>query len=360
MNSPRLTIDPGKIEHNARTLVALCRDHGIEVGGVTKGVCGQPEVARAMLRGGVTALCDSRLENIHRLQAAGIDTYYVLLRVPALSAVDAVVDTVDCSLNSELAVLRALSDAAVSRGVVHEVILMVDLGDLREGIWPDDVIAVVRQVLALQAIRIKGIGTNLSCFGGVVPDAANMNQLADLARAVERQFNLQLQWLSGVNSSGLEMIVAGAMPPAINHARLGESILLGRETIHRRPWAGTHQDAFTLYAEVVELKTKPSVPVGERAEDAFGHHPEFEDRGMIVRALLNIGREDVDVEGMAPLDPRIRILGASSGYLVADVSSVKGAIAVGNEVAFSLNYAALVAAMTSEYVGKHLLPGRGE
>lgn len=358
MNSPRLTIDPVKLEHNTRTIVALCRRYGIEVSGVTKGVCGHPDVARAMLRGGVTALCDSRLENIHRLRAAGIDTTYVLLRVPALSTVDTVIGTVDCSLNSELAVLRELSHAAESRGVIHQVILMVDLGDLREGIWPDDLIAVVKQVLTLPAIRIKGIGTNLSCFGGVVPDVANMNQLLRLARTIEQRFDLQLQWVSGINSSGLEMIAAGAMPHAINHARMGESILLGRETIHRRPWPDTYQDAFTLYAEVVELKTKPSVPLGARAEDAFGHHPEFEDRGMIRRALLNIGREDVDVEGILPLDPHIRILGASSGYLVADVSRAKETVAVGDELEFSLNYGALVAAMTSEYVKKHLLPGR--
>jgi len=71
-----------------------------------------------------------------RLKAAGIDSSYMLLRLPALSGVDEVVESVDVSLNSELTVLAALSRAAVSRGRVHDVMLMVDLGDLREGIWP--------------------------------------------------------------------------------------------------------------------------------------------------------------------------------------------------------------------------------
>jgi len=153
----------------------------------------------------------------------------------------------------------------------------------------------------------------------------------------------------------LELVAAGAMPARVNHARIGEAILLGRETIHRMPWPDTHQDAFLLHAEVLELKNKPSLPVGIRNQDAFGALPAFEDRGNVLRALLNLGREDVDVAGIAPLDPRLRILGASSGYLILDVSAIQGSIRTGDELAFSMNYSALLAAMTSEYVKKRTL-----
>ena len=358
MAAPCLTIDLDKIEHNARTIVDLCKGHGIEVTGVTKCVCGQPEVAKAMLRGGVTSIADSRIENIHRLKAAGIHTRYMLLRIPALSGVEEVVEAVDVSLNSELSVLEGLSQAARSRDKVHEVVLMTDLGDLREGIWPDDLVPFTREALKLPGIRIKGLGTNLACFGGVVPSADNMKQLVELAGEIEQTFDLTLEWISGVNSSGLELIDSGHMPGRVNHARVGEAILLGRETVYRRPWPGTHQDAFVLHAEVLELKKKPSVPLGERSEDAFGKLPVFEDRGEVQRALLNVGREDVDAEGIAPLDSRLTILGASSGYLVVDVTRAAGSIRVGDELAFSLNYSALLAAMTSGYVKKrHLKAG---
>jgi predicted amino acid racemase len=352
---PYVTIDLDKIERNARSIVELGRRHGIEVTGVTKCTCGHPEVARAMLRGGVAAIGESRMENIHRLKAAGVHASYWLLRIPPLSEVDEVIASVDVSLNSELPVLERLSAAALARGRVHDVVLMVDLGDLREGIWPDDLVAFAREAVKLAGVRIVGLGTNLTCFGGVVPSEDNMRRLVAHARDIEAIAGARLRWLSGANSSGLELIASGRMPAEINHARIGEAILLGRETLHRRPWPGTHQDAFLLHAEVLELKEKPSAPVGERAEDAFGHLPAFEDHGAVDRAILNVGREDVDVEGVAPVDARLKILGASSDYLIVDVTGAAGAIRVGDEVTLSLNYGALLAAMTSQYVEKRCL-----
>ncbi len=356
MAGPYLTIDLGKIEHNAKTIVDLCRAHGIEVTGITKGVCGHPEVAIAMLRGGVSSIGDSRMRNIRRLRQAGVAARLMLIRVPPLSAVDEVVGSVEISLNSELAILSGLSAAAERTGKAHDVIVMTDLGDLREGVWPDALLPFMADAVKLPGIRIIGLGTNLSCFGGVVPSEENMSRLVACARQVEEDLGLDFEWISGCNSSALELIAVGRMPKRVNHARIGEAILLGRETVRRRPWAGTYQDAFLLHAEVLELKRKPSVPVGERGEDAFGATPRFADRGDIDRALLNIGREDVDIGGLTPLDRRLTILGASSGYLILDATQAKGSIHVGDEIAFSPNYAALVAAMTSEYVEKRTMP----
>lgn len=347
-----VTIDIDKIEHNARTIVGLCHEHGITVTGVTKGTCGHPEVAKAMLRGGVSSIGESRMDNIRRLKIAGVATSYVLLRVPSLSEVGEVVELVDLSLNSELRVLAGLSDAARRCGRVHDVVIMVDLGDLREGVWPNDLVPLVRAALGFPGIRIVGLGTNLTCLGGVIPSEDNMTRLAKHAREVERTFGLTLEWISGGNSSALALIAAGEMPKRINHARIGEAILLGCETVHRRPWPGTFQDAFLLHAEVVELKEKPSVPIGARGEDAFGKVPEFADRGEMDRAILNVGREDVDVEGMTPLDSRFSILGASSDYLIVDVTSAEGRLHLGDELTFSLNYSATLAAMASQYVEK--------
>jgi len=305
-----------------------------------------------MVRAGVTAIADSRLENIDRLKAGGVDTPFMLVRIPALSAVDHVVESVDSSLNSELAVLEALSRAALRRGCIHEVILMVDLGDLREGVWPDDLPTFLAAAIELPGIRIKGLGTNLACFRGVIPSEDNMARLVELADGIEQKFRIELELVSGANSSGLSLIAAGHMPNRVNHARIGEAILLGRETTHRDPWPGTYQDAFILHAEILELKNKPSSPFGELGEDAFGGHPGFEDRGDILCALLNVGREDVDVHGIVPIDTRFSIFGASSGYLVIDASRAAEGLQVGDELMFSVNYSALLAAMTSEYVKK--------
>lgn len=352
MDSPYLTIDLDKIAHNARAITDLCQTHGITVTGVTKAVFGHPEVARAMLRGGVSSIGESRLSSIRGLKQAGIAVPCMLLRLPPFSGVEAVTESAEISLNSELAVLDSLATAARRRGAAHDVIVMVDLGDLREGVWPDDLIPFLRAASQFAGIRIAGIGTNLSCFGGIIPSEANMARLVDLADEAEQVLRHPLDWISGANSSGLELIAAGRMPARVNHARIGEAILLGRETIRRKPWPGTMQDAFVLHAEVLECKRKPSVPLGERGEDAFGNLPEFEDRGIRSRALLNVGREDVQIEGLTPLAPGVAILGGSSGYLVVDVSKSRQAIKVGDQLAFSVDYGALIAAMTSESVQK--------
>jgi predicted amino acid racemase len=354
--TPCVSIDLAKIEHNARVVVDLCAAHGITVAGVTKGVCGHPGVARAMLRGGVASIADSRLPNLQRLQRAGIG-HCTLLRLPALDSAGEVVALAGMSLNSELAVLAALSRAAGAAGRLHDVMLMVELGDLREGILPRDLGPFLSEAVSLPGLRIRGLGTNLSCFAGVVPDAVNMGRLVELAAETEAVLGAPLEWISGANSSALDLIAAGGMPAGINHARMGEAILLGRETVRRRPWPGTFQDAFVLHAQVLERKRKPSLPAGQRGEDAFGGFPRFEDRGERVRALLDVGREDVMVEGLTPLLPGVRLLGATSGYLVADVTDAPEPVQVGSRLAFGLGYGALLAAMSSRFVRK--TPGGG-
>jgi predicted amino acid racemase len=169
---PYLTIDLDKIEENARAIVALCRQHGIEVTGVTKGVCGHPEIAKAMLRGGVTSIGESRFENIHRLRSGGVDAPCMLLRVPPLSGVDEVLASADVSLNSELPVLAGLSETAERLGRVHDVIVMVDLGDLREGVWPEDLVSFVRATLRLPGIRTPPDGGSTGCRAPIPADSS--------------------------------------------------------------------------------------------------------------------------------------------------------------------------------------------
>lgn len=381
MAGPTVIVDLDKIEHNARAVTGLCGDHGISVTAVTKVTCGMPQVARALLRGGAAGIGESRLENVHRLRANGIVADMMLLRIPPLSGAEEIVRSVDVSLNSELSVIRALSEAAYAQGITHRIIMMIDLGDLREGFWPDDVPAAAREIVELPNVRLAGVGTNLTCYGGVVPTRENMQQLVDWAHRIEDLTGVGMEIISGGNSSSLPLLASGKMPEAINHLRIGESILLGRETIDRSPWPGTVQDAFRIEAEIIELKEKPSVPIGQTGQDAFGHRPSFEDRGERLRAILNIGREDVDVDGLTPVDEGRTILGASSDHLLVDVGSpaepgggantdrapgdsgagdsgpgdndaAEEMPKLGGSLEFVPNYSALLAAMTSSYVSK--------
>jgi predicted amino acid racemase/arginase family enzyme len=353
MSGPRVTIDLDRIERNARAVVAACREAGIEVFGVTKGTCGMPQVARAMLRGGVAGIGESRFENIRRLRASGISCPIMLLRSPPLSRIEEVIASVDISLNSELAIIAELSRVAERMARVHDIILMVDLGDLREGIWPDDLVPTVERVLELPGVRIAGIGTNLTCFGAILPTEENIGALVAHARGLERRFGLKLRHVSGGNSSSLPLLLSGKMPAGITNLRIGEAILQGgRDTFLDDPWGALDQDAFRLTGELLEVKTKPSMPIGKMGLDAFGRKPVFVDKGKRRRGILNLGREDVVVEGLVPTDPGVAVLGASSDHLVLDVTEMTPRPQVGDTISFRMNYAALLFAMTSEYVDK--------
>ena len=355
---PGILIDTEKIRSNTRIITAFCRKNGISVTGVTKAVCGMPHIARALLEGGVSGLGESRIENIRRMRNSGIIAPMMMLRVPPLSRVEEIVGYTDISLNSEPRVIQALSDAAAKKGKIHKIILMVDLGDLREGIWPTELMDVVRETISLPGIRISGIGTNLTCFGGILPDKQNMKELAGYADRIEKSFPLKLDYVSGGNSSALLLIRDGGMPERINHLRLGESLLLGRETAERTIWPGCSTDAFCLSAEVIEVKDKPSLPIGKSGSDAFGKQRSFIDKGPMVRAILNVGREDVQVEDLTPADTKTSILGASSDHLLLDVTHRQKRPVPGDALQFSLNYGALLSAMTSSYVKKSFLPDK--
>jgi predicted amino acid racemase len=349
MTAPRIQIDLEKISHNATRLRELGSSKGIGIMGVTKVVCGDPAIADVLVKSGITTLADSRIENIERMRRAGIRAEYVLLRTPAPSQARSVVKYADISLNSEISVIERLSALAVDNGTKHKIILMVELGDLREGLMPSDLMETAVLANSLEGILLGGIGTNLACFGGIKPDEGKVDHLSSLAREVEDRFKMRLQYVSGGNSANYDWLMSTQDVGKINNLRLGEAIYLGRETIQRKPISGLFTDAFELVAEVIESKVKPSQPYGDACQDAFGKIPEFADQGPMTRAILGIGLQDVLVSGLVPCMD-IAILGASSDHIIVDSHGLD--VQVGDEVKFNLNYGALLASMTSPYVMK--------
>jgi ornithine racemase len=349
MTTPRVEVELDKIGHNARTLVTRLAGKGVAVTAVTKATLGSPEVARVLVASGVARLGDSRIENLEALRSAGIDAATTLIRSPMLSQVDRVVATADVSCNTELVVLEALSEAARQQGRLHGVVLMVEMGDLREGILPADLAGVVARTTALPHLRLDGVGTNLACQSGMAPDAANMAELSALVGSVEKHTGIAIDLVSGGNSANLDWVFGEAPVGRVNDLRLGESILLGREALHRRPVAGLHVDAFTVVGEIIELQVKPSLPWGEMTQTAFGATRRADDHGDLSQAIVALGRQDVDPDGLlAP--PGMAILGASSDHLVIDIGHA--AVAVGDELRFEPDYPALLRVMTSPYVAK--------
>lgn len=344
-----MEIDLDKIFHNTQVLVDRLSRIGIGVIGVTKSFLGKPQIAEMMVRAGVIGLGDSRIENIETMRSAGMTGSMTLLRSPMLSQVPRVVASADVSFNTEMTIIRALSVAAQTINCTHGIVLMLESGDLREGIMSCDLEATVAEVLRLPHLKLLGIGTNLACSNGVMPDDENMGELSRCVETLEAKFGLPMARVSGGNSASLDWAFHTMARWHINELRLGESLLLGCEPLQRTPIAGLYTDAITLVAEVIESKVKPSLPWGTLGQSAFGEVGPVKDCGDRVQSILALGHQDTDPWGLtAPAG--LEIIGASSDHLIVDSGSCSNL--VGQELTFQLNYSALLRAMTSPFVKK--------
>ena len=340
---PQLRIDLAKIRKNLDTVVSIAKQGGCSLMIVTKSFCADEHIVGEILKNDyVSYLADSRVRNlasyVDKVHMAGKET--VLLRLPQMCEIEDVVRYADISQNSEIETIRLL-DAEI------------DMGDLREGMFfqgEDAILDVCGEILKMEHVVLEGIGVNLSCYGAIIPKPENLGGLCAIAEKIEKKFSTHLNIVSGGNSSSIYLILKGELPEKINNVRLGESFILGNETAYSQRVPGTYNDAVTLRAQIIELKHKPSLPIGEVGVDAFGQVPVYEDRGWIVRAIFAVGKQDMNPDGLTPLNTQADVLGASSDHLIMDVT--KENYKLGDTVDFSLDYGALLKLFTSEYIDR--------
>lgn len=351
MGYPKLLSNKNAIVHNVKSISRMCHDAGVELTAVVKVARGEPALAELYLENGADVIGDSRIVNIKRMKCAGLKGPFILLRIPMLSEVEDIVNYVDITLVSELKTVRMIGETALKHGKIQKILYMVDVGDLREGVWFENAVDEIVKASRIKGIELYGIGTNLGCYGGVIPNIENMNLLSEIAKRIIDE-GVSFKIVSGGNTAALYLLNDRSLPDEINGYRLGESIILGTDTTNNVVFPSLRQDTFMLEAEIIELKTKPSIPYGKIGRDAMGRIPVFEDLGKRLKAIIAIGEQDVQPDGMIPLDDGIKVLHASSDHTVLDVTDFKGKLDVGDILRFRLTYGALLRAMTSEYVEK--------
>jgi len=355
---PELNVKLGALDDNMRLVATACRDRGLSLAAVTKGCAAMPQVARVLVGGGADFLADSRIENLSSLgsELGGDCPPRLLLRLPSPSRAREAVAAAELSLNSERATLEALSIAALDAGKVHDVILMVEMGDLREGGSEEETLGLALAFSGFPGLRLAGLGANFGCLCGVLPTRASLDSLAGIARLIEAEAKRPLDLVSVGGSCVWHLLEGQGLPKGITQLRLGELILLGRETAFGDNPPGFRTDAFTLVAEVIERKRKASAPTGEIGMDAFGKRRSFEDRGPVERALLAIGRQEVDPAELRPRMRGVRIIGASSDHLALELEWEARELRPGDMVGFDLSYGALLSLSSSQLVGRRFSP----
>ncbi|MGD9568211.1 MAG: alanine racemase [Sedimentibacter sp.] len=357
---PMLEIDLSKIYSNTKIITELCNHNGIEVAGIIKGFGGIVSAARAMLRGGCKQLGSSRIEQLRALKNMKIKTPLLLVRIPMFCEIEDVVRYSDMCLVSEKETLMRLNLEAEKQNKIYGVVLMYDLGDLREGVFTRNELIDLSEFVEheLKNLVLEGIGSNLSCYGSVAPTSKNLNELAETAEDIERLLKRKLHIVSGGGTTTLPLLVNGGVPEKINHLRIGEGIINTQDLpLYWNTYiSGLHKDTFVLKAQIVEINEKPTHPIGELMVNAFGEHAHYENRGIRKRAIVALGNQDLgDSSKLVPKDKDMIVLGASSDHTILDIHDCQMEYKLGDIVEFNVLYQAMLFTTLSKYINKKII-----
>lgn len=345
-----------KLQENHIFLSDLFKTRNIEWGVVSKILCGNVIYLKELIALGVKEIHDSRISNLKKVKKLNPDIQTVYIKPPAKLSIQRIIEFADVSFNTEIFTIKLLSEEAIRQNKTHKIIIMIEMGDLREGVIGEELIQFYGEVLQMPNIEVRGIGTNLNCLSGVMPTQDKLIQLSLYKQLIESKFNVSIPWVSGGTSVAVPLILKNARPMAVNHFRIGEALFFGKDLFTGETIKNMHNDVFKLYTEIIEITQKPNVPDGELGENVAGKSftiNTIDDLGgTSLRAILDIGLLDMQPQYLEAEDENITIVDASSDMLVVDISNSKNQYSVGDLISFKLKYMGALQLLNSDYIEK--------
>lgn len=353
-----LNLDRSKLQHNYDMLQNWFCENDIEWGVVSKLLCGNRLYLEELVRLGIKEFHDTRISNLKMIKQVAPDSTTVYIKPPAKRSISSIIKFADVSFNTDYTTIKMLSDEAGKQGKIHRIIIMIEMGDLREGVVGEHLMEFYEKIIHLPNINIVGLGTNLNCLNGVMPSQDKLIQLSLYKQLIEAKFDIEIPWVSGGTSVTVPLLIKRQLPKQINHFRVGEVLFFGLDLFTNQTIVGMYNDVFKLYAEIIELYEKPKVPHGDQGFNVSGETPTYpaEDYGKhSFRAIIDIGLLDCNPQYLIQDDDEIDIIEASSDMLVLDVGQNKQNYKVGDLVGFKLKYMGVLGLMNSNYVDKLLV-----
>ncbi|MTI20442.1 alanine/ornithine racemase family PLP-dependent enzyme [Fulvivirga sp. RKSG066] len=347
-----------RLKHNYNYLEKLFENRDIDWGVVTKLLCGYKPYLKEVINLGVKEIHDSRISNLKAVKQIDPEVQTVYIKPPAKRSIKNLIKYADVSFNTSFETIKLLSDEAGKQNKKHKIIIMIEMGDLREGVLGENVIEFYAKVFELPNLEVIGLGTNLNCLHGVMPSQDKLIQLSLYEQVIEAKFDRKIPWVSGGTSVTIPLLLKNMRPLGINHFRVGEILYFGLNLFTMKTVKGMKDNVFKLYAEIIELYEKPKVPVGELAENPSGDVLEIneDDYGKTsYRAIIDIGLLDISPEFLIPDDSKIEITGASSDMLVIDLGNTRRNYKVGDLVSFKLRYMGALSILNSDYIEKKIV-----
>ncbi|MCW2118826.1 alanine/ornithine racemase family PLP-dependent enzyme [Flavobacterium sp. 7A] len=347
-----------KLQENYAFLDNIFSSRNIDWGVVTKLLCGNTIYIQEIIALGVTEMHDSRVSNLKKIKKLNPNIQTVYIKPPAKRSIERIVRYADVSFNTEKYTIQLLSEEAQRQNKIHKIIIMIEMGDLREGVMGEELVQFYGDILKLPNIEIRGIGTNLNCLSGVMPTQDKLIQLSLYKQLIEAKFDISIPWVSGGTSVAVPLILKNARPMAVNHFRIGEALFFGKDLFTGLTMEGMHNDVFKLFAEIIEITEKPDTPTGELGENVAGHAFTVADdvdfSTTSLRAILDIGLLDMQPQYLQADDEKITIVDASSDMLVIDISNSDTNYKIGDLVSFKIQYMGALYLLNSDYIEKSI------
>lgn len=355
-----LTFNRTMLRHNYQYLKSLFEGHDIDWAIVTKLLCGQEILMKEVVDLGIKEICDARISNLKVIKdLAGDKVQTVYIKPPANENIQDLVKYADASFNTELETIKTISEEAERQGKMHKIIIMIELGDLREGVMGEELMDFYGAIFKLPNIVVTGIGANLNCLHGVMPSADKLIQLSLYKQLIEAKFGRQIPWVTGGTSVVIPLLQSRQLPKGINHFRVGETLFFGTDIVSHGPMEGMEQDVIKLYAQIIEISEKPMMPTGELEANPQGETFEIDESlygETTHRAILDVGSLDISSDYLVPVkDQNIEFVGSSSDMLVIDIHDNERGYKLGDFIPFNLKYMGALTLFNSDYIEKRLI-----
>ncbi|WP_162426310.1 alanine racemase [Pontibacter pudoricolor] len=346
-----------RLQHNYRHLDKVFKEHNIDWGIVSKLLCGEEKFLKELLALGVKEIHDSRVTNLKAIKKVAPDVQTVYIKPAPKKSIPEIIEFADVSFQTEFEIIKLLSAEAVRQKKLHKIIIMIEMGDLREGVMGEELVDFYEKVFELPGIAVIGLGANFNCLHGVMPTRDKLIQLSLYKQIIETKFDKKIPWVSGGTSVTIPLLFTHQLPKGINHFRIGEALFFGLNLFTGETFEGMHDDVLELSAEIIELTEKPMIPDGILAENPSGDNYEIDERlygKTSHRAILDVGLLDVNPKFLIPKD-NLSVVGASSDMLVIELGTNDKNYKVGDVLQFSLRYMGALSILNSRYINKEVV-----
>jgi predicted amino acid racemase len=323
----------------------------------------------------VKLLQSSALSEVHSLGASHWHTLKLIkeldpekrtlfIKPPAISNLKNIIKYADISFNSSASTIQSLNDEAGKRGIIHKIIVAVEMGELREGIHRDRLVEFYERIFNLPNIEVIGLGTNLGCMHGIRPTFDKLIQLTLYKQIIEYKFHRSLPLVSGGSSIALPLLEIDKVPEEMNHFRIGEAAFLGTSPFYNKRFDDLRTDTFEFETNILEIYKKENIPDGEITDAAIGNtvlektdikDSILFDSGRSFKAVCDFGMLDVNANHLKPFNDKVKFFGNTSDMTVFDMGEEHPGVRTGDVLRFQPDYTAVANLMLAKYVEKRII-----